>query len=196
MRLGWDDASINAPELARRAEDAGVSLVTVHGRTRCQFYGGRADWRAIRKVREAISVPLIANGDGVTAADARTMLEQSGADGIMIGRGADGRPWWPGVIAEALDPGSGIKAPTLEEESAITRLHHDRMLSRHGAHHGNRIARKHLGWAISRLAQRALLSNEDAALWRARLVKTNDNHAVARGLCDLYAAAMEREEAA
>ena len=116
MRLGWDHGTLNAPELARRAEAAGVRMITVHGRTRCQFYGGRADWSAIARVREAITVPLIANGDGVSAADARAMLAASGADGIMLGRGAYGRPWWPGVIANLLDPGSGIMEPTLAEE--------------------------------------------------------------------------------
>ena len=196
MRLGWDHNSINAPELARRAEAAGVALITVHGRTRCQFYGGRADWRAIRQVREAISIPLIANGDGVTAADARAMLAEAGADGVMIGRGAYGRPWWPGVIAEALDPGSGIAPPDLPTEGEIVSLHHDRILTRHGSHHGNRIARKHVGWTVARLAERALLSAEDASLWRSRLVQTNDNRAVAQGLKDLYAMVADRTEAA
>ena len=196
IRLGWDHGSINAPELARRAEAAGVALITVHGRTRCQFYGGRADWHAIRSVREAISIPLIANGDGVSVADARTMLAQSGADGIMIGRGAYGRPWWPGVIAEALDPGSGIEVPTIVDEGKIIRLHHDRMLASHGAHHGNRIARKHIGWAISRLAERCLLTTEETAAWRAALLRTNDNKAVSLGLRDLYERAAQQSEAA
>lgn len=196
MRLGWDHDAINAPELARRAELAGTSLVTVHGRTRCQFYSGRADWRAIRRVRDSISIPLIANGDAVTERDARSMLELSGADGIMIGRGAYGRPWWPGVIAEAIEPGTGIKHPSLQEEADLMVQHHDRMLARHGSHHGNRIARKHLGWTITRLAERDLLTAEDASHWRARLVRTNDNGAVSRGLTELYAAVMDRAEAA
>jgi hypothetical protein len=119
MRLGWDHGSLNAPELARRAEAAGITLVTVHGRTRCQFYGGKADWSAIARVREAISIPLIANGDGNSVEDAREMLAKSGADGVMIGRGAYGRPWWPGVIAEGLDPGSGRPEPSLSEEAEI-----------------------------------------------------------------------------
>ncbi len=195
MRLGWDHNSLNAPELARRAEGQGVALVTVHGRTRCQFYGGRADWAAIARVREAVSIPLIANGDGTSVADAKEMLAMSGADGVMIGRGAYGRPWWPGVIAEGLDPGCGIAEPTLAEEAVIVARHHDRILSKHGAHHGNRIARKHIGWAISRLAERHFLTPEAATYWRAALLRTNDNAAVAQGLRDLYAAAQEKAAA-
>ncbi len=196
MRLGWDHDSLNAPELARRAEDAGVALVTVHGRTRCQFYGGRADWSAIARVREAISIPLIANGDGNSVEDAKTMLAKSGADGIMIGRGAYGRPWWPGVIAEGLDPGSGIPEPTLAEEALIVQDHHDRILSHHGAHHGNRIARKHVGWAIQRLAERQLLTEQAASDWRVTLLRTNDNSQVSRGLRALYDAAQAQGMAA
>jgi nifR3 family TIM-barrel protein len=195
MRLGWDHGSLNAPELARRAEAQGVALVTVHGRTRCQFYGGKADWSAIARVREAITVPLIANGDGNTVSDAREMLAKSGADGVMIGRGAYGRPWWPGVIAEGLDPGSGRPEPTLAEEAEIVSLHHSRILSVHGSHHGNRIARKHIGWAIGRLAERRLLSPEAAAEWRAALLRSNDNAAVARGLAELYGTVQERAAA-
>jgi nifR3 family TIM-barrel protein len=195
MRLGWDHGSLNAPELARRAEAAGVALVTVHGRTRCQFYGGKADWSAIARVREAISIPLIANGDGSSVADAREMLAKSGADGVMIGRGAYGRPWWPGVIAEGLDPGSGRSEPSLSEEAEILARHHRRILSAEGAHHGNRIARKHIGWAIGRLAERHLLSPEAAAEWRAALLRSNDNEAVARGLAELYETVQERAAA-
>jgi nifR3 family TIM-barrel protein len=195
MRLGWDHGSLNAPELARRAEAQGVSLVTVHGRTRCQFYGGKADWAAIARVREAVSIPLIANGDGATVADARAMLAASGADGVMIGRGAYGRPWWPAVIAEGLDPGSGRTEPGLAEESQIIVLHHERILAAHGANHGNRIARKHLGWVIGRLAERHLLQPEEAAAWRARLLQTNDNNDVRQGLSELYGRVQERAAA-
>ena len=132
MRLGWDAGSINAPELARRAEASGVQMITVHGRTRCQFYGGKADWKAIRAVKEAISIPLIANGDGTSAADARAMLEEFHADGVMIGRGAYGRPWWPGVIANQLDAGSGINEPSLHTEMNIVVEHHQQMLENYG----------------------------------------------------------------
>lgn len=195
MRLGWDHNMLNAPELAKRAEAAGVALVTVHGRTRCQFYKGKADWSAIARVREAISIPLIANGDGNSVADAKEMLAQSGADGVMIGRGAYGRPWWPGVIAEGLEPGTGRAEPTLAEEARIVAEHHERILSHHGHHHGNRTARKHIGWVIGRLADRGLLSAEAASNWRATLLRMNDNDAVRKGLLDLFEMAQERDAA-
>jgi tRNA-dihydrouridine synthase B len=195
MRLGWDHSSLNAPELARRAELAGVSMVTVHGRTRCQFYGGKADWQAIRNVREAISIPLIANGDGSSPADAREMLEASGADGIMLGRAAYGRPWWPGVIAQALDPGSGITVPSLDDEAEIVREHHQFIISYHGHHHGNRIARKHVGWTIARLEERRMLPKDTAAAWRRRLLGNDDNTAVALGLRQIYGTCKLREAA-
>ena len=192
MRLGWDSSTLNAPELARRAEGAGVSLVTVHGRTRCQFYSGRADWSAIARVREAITIPLVANGDGQSAEDARAMLQASGADAVMIGRGAYGRPWWPGVVAGQLDAGTGIPEPTLEQEAAMVSHHHAEILAFHGAHHGNRIARKHVGWVIGRLEERSLLSPGDARVWRVRLLQTNDNSAVAAGIHDVYEAVSEQ----
>jgi nifR3 family TIM-barrel protein len=195
MRLGWDEGNMNAPELARRAEEAGVAMVTVHGRTRCQFYGGKADWSAIREVRECIKIPLIANGDGNTIEDARAMLGASGADGIMIGRAAYGRPWWPGVLAEKLDPGTGIGEPALQDEAGIVASHLDAIVDHHGPHHGNRIARKHVGWTISRLEERHLLSAENAAQWRSRLLRTNDNSEVADGIAELYARCAIKEAA-
>ena len=167
MRLGWDHGSLNAPELARRAEAAGVALVTVHGRTRCQFYGGKADWSAIARVREAISIPLIANGDGNSVEDAREMLAKSGADGVMIGRGAYGRPWWPGVLAEALDPGTGIAEPTLAEQAAIVKRHYRGMIDHYTARVGVKAARKHLGWYLTVLAQRPGFPRETLTSWRS-----------------------------
>jgi tRNA-dihydrouridine synthase B len=186
MRLGWDERQMNAPELARRAEAAGVAMITVHGRTRCQFYGGRADWQAIRRVRDAITIPLIANGDCRTIGDARTMLAQSGADGLMVGRAAYGRPWWPAVIARSLDPAAGMAEPTLEAEARMVQDHHAAMLDHDGPHHGNRIARKHVGWTIGRLAERGFIDGEAATLWRQRLLATNDNRAVAKGLAAVF----------
>ena len=186
MRLGWDSDSINAPELGRRAEAAGVQMITVHGRTRCQFYGGKADWSAIRTVRDAIKIPLIANGDGANVGDARAMLEASGANGVMIGRGAYGRPWWPGVIANQLDPGSGIEEPSLEAEMNILTDHHQQMLVVYGDDLGNKTARKHIGWAIMRLEERGHLSPSQSTLWRQRIVTSRDNAHVARSIVELY----------
>lgn len=148
MRLGWDDKNLNAPELARRAEAAGVQLITVHGRTRCQFYKGKADWRAIAAVKEAISVPLIANGDCKSSEDALRMLELSGADGVMIGRGAYGRPWLPGHIGYFLASGEQLNAPTGTELAELVAEHYEAILSHYGERQGVRIARKHLGWYL------------------------------------------------
>lgn len=148
MRLGWDDKNLNAPELARRAEAAGVQLITVHGRTRCQFYKGKADWRAIAAVKDAISVPLIANGDCKSAEDALRMLELSGADGVMIGRGAYGRPWLPGHIGHFLASGEQLDAPTGIELAELVAEHYEAILRHYGERQGVRIARKHLGWYL------------------------------------------------
>lgn len=147
MRLGWDDDCLNAALLARRARDAGVRMVVVHGRTRAQFYTGRADWAAIRAVQDAVpDLPLVANGDVVAAADARGALARSGAQAVMVGRGAQGAPWRPGQIAQAL---YGTPAPDVPQGAALVEAvtaHHDEILSHYGRDLGLRVARKHLGW--------------------------------------------------
>ena len=143
MRLGWDDRSINAPELAARAEQAGVRMITVHGRTRCQFYTGRADWAAIRAVKDAVSIPLIANGDATSIDDIEPMLRLSGADGIMIGRGAYGRPWLPGHIARFAATG---RMPAIPAPAELAMRHYEALLDQYGMFLGARVARKHLGW--------------------------------------------------
>jgi tRNA-dihydrouridine synthase B len=143
MRLGWDHASLNAPELAARAAASGAQMITVHGRTRQQFYKGFADWRAIRAVRERIRVPLIVNGDIATLSDAKTALVQSGADGLMIGRAGLGRPWLAGAIANALS-GSLFVAPSLQLRKGAAQRHYSAMLSAMGREAGVKHARKHV----------------------------------------------------
>jgi nifR3 family TIM-barrel protein len=157
MRLGWDHASLNAPQIAARAEAAGVAMITVHGRTRCQFYKGAADWAAIRAVKDAVRVPVIANGDIVDAASARRALALSGADGVMIGRGARGRPWLLAEVAAAL---WGTPMPLVPQGAALADLvagHHAAMQSFYGPDLGGRVARKHLGWYMEAAATPAAL---------------------------------------
>lgn len=146
MRLGWDDESRNAPELAARAEQAGVSMITVHGRTRCQFYQGRADWAAIRLVKQAVSVPVVANGDVESIGDAQLILDQSGADAVMIGRGSYGQPWLPGTVGQ----GECNSAPGRADLADYVIDHYDTMLAFYGIEGGIRQARKHLGWYLDR----------------------------------------------
>jgi tRNA-dihydrouridine synthase B len=196
MRLGWDDGMLNAPELARRAQEAGAQMITVHGRTRCQFYTGKADWHAIRAVRDAITIPLVANGDGETAADAQAMMVASGADAVMFGRSTYGRPWWPGVVAENMAPGTGRAEPTLEEERDIMLWHQDETLTLYGQALGNKTFRKHLGWTLARLELRGFLTAEECQSARATYLSTKDNALVARGISDTYAKVLDEKAVA
>ncbi|PUB19387.1 tRNA dihydrouridine synthase DusB [Yoonia sediminilitoris] len=145
-RLGWDHDSLNAADVAKRAESAGIRLVTIHGRTRCQFYKGSADWAAIRAVKDAVTIPVIANGDIVDGGTARSALHQSGANGVMIGRGAQGRPW---ILAQVAANLHGTPPPHIPQGSALIDMvgaHYEAMLAFYGADHGRKVARKHLGW--------------------------------------------------
>ncbi len=179
MRLGWDHDSINAPDLARRAEAAGVGMLTVHGRTRNQFYDGVADWAAIRAVREAVRIPLVVNGDIVDADSARCALMLSGADAVMIGRAAVGRPWLPGAIAKALERGGAETPPSVAGRLEIFAAQYADMLEVYGVPLGVRAARKHLAGFVEDLPG---LDEGERRAARARLCQITDPDAVLRGL--------------
>ncbi|MFD0908822.1 tRNA dihydrouridine synthase DusB [Ruegeria arenilitoris] len=167
-RLGWDDTLLNAPDVARRAQEAGVQMVTIHGRTRCQFYKGEADWAAIRAVKDAVSIPVVANGDITSPGRAQTALEQSGADGVMVGRGAQGKPWLLAQIAHELWGTPAPEVPEGDDLADMVRAHYEAMLGFYGTDLGLRVARKHLGWYMDEAGtpaslRRAVLTSRDPA---------------------------------
>jgi tRNA-dihydrouridine synthase B len=190
MRLGWDETSLNAPELARRVVEAGAVAITVHGRTRNQFYDGTADWQAVRAVRSAIDVPLVVNGDIVDGQTARLAMAQSGADGVMIGRQAIGRPWLVGQIGRHLVTGAAVRDPGPAEQGGVAIEHYESALSHYGVRLGMRMVRKHLAQYL----ETALGCSPDEAT-RLQILANDDPVSVTRSLAAFYSRLDERRAA-
>ena len=187
MRMGWDHNSLNAPELARIAEDLGIRMITVHGRTRCQMYKGSADWSFVARVKAATRLPVIVNGDINSLEDARTALSQSGADGVMIGRGAYGKPWLLGQVMSDLSGDGEKPAPSMDQQLALILEQYEEMQSLYGVTTGVNLARKHIGWYTKGLS--------GSAEFRNAVNQQDDPAVVKQMLRDFYAPWLERKAA-
>ena len=185
MRKGWDETNQNAPRLAKIAEDAGIQMLTIHGRTRQQFFSGTADWSFIRHVTEAVKIPVIANGDVVDFESAKRALEESGASGVMVGRGSYGKPWLPNQINHFLKTGEKIENPSLLEQKNIVLQHYDAMLAYYGSDTGSKLARKHLGWYSSGM--------QDSSQFRAQINMVSCIDTVKKLIEEFYNEALNRQ---